>query len=59
MMTPEEQVEYQGLAATVGRLMHSLKVTEEALAHMRAERDALLPSQDEEQASAREEVERA
>jgi len=36
MMTPEEQVEYQGLAAALGRVMMSLKQTEAALAEAQA-----------------------
>ena len=41
-MSPEEQAEYAGLAATVGRLMVSLKQTEAALAQVTAERDEAL-----------------
>mgnify|MGYP001602221015 CR=1 FL=1 len=41
-MSNEESVEYAGLAATVGRLMSTLKATEAALAQAVAERDDAL-----------------
>ena len=41
-MTEQEQIEYAGLATTVGRLMATLKQTEVALAQMAAARDDAL-----------------
>lgn len=40
-MTENEHVEYLGLAAAVGRLTMALKRTEELLAEVTKERDAL------------------
>lgn len=40
-MLDNEQLEYQGLAAAVGRLTMALKRTEDTLAAVTAERDSL------------------